>query len=204
MKENEFFNPLDKINLGQSIVNALLASEEIPLADISRISGAGIYAIYYRGDFRPYAVLAERNKEAGELPIYVGKAIPKGGRKGILQDASGASDALFQRIQEHLKSIQTVQNLDVSDFSYRYIAVDDIWIPLGETLVIQRFEPLWNSVVEGFGNHDPGSGRYNGMRPLWDELHPGRKWAMKCQPAKKNGERIIRDVADYFARKFGN
>ena len=33
---------------------------------------------------------------------------------------------------------------------------------------------LWNSLVDGFGNHDPGAGRYKGLRPRWDVLHPGR------------------------------
>ncbi|MBL9178649.1 MAG: Eco29kI family restriction endonuclease [Verrucomicrobiaceae bacterium] len=74
---------------------------------------------------------------------------------------------------------------------------DDIWITLGEALVIQRFQPLWNQVVEGFGNHDPGSGRYEGMRPLWDELHPGRSWAARCKPPKLTHAQIVEAVADY-------
>lgn len=54
-------------------------------------------------------------------------------------------------------------------------------IPLGESLLIERFQPLWNVVVDGFGNHDPGSGRYSGQRPLWDMVHPGRPWAERLR-----------------------
>lgn len=75
--------------------------------------------------------------------------------------------------------------------------VDDVWISLGETLVIQRFQPLWNHVVEGFGNNDPGSKRYEGKRPLWDELHPGRPWARRCKPPKHDRQQILAMVSNY-------
>lgn len=98
---------------------------------------------------------------------------------------------------DHIKSIHAVENLDLSDFDCQIILVDEIWIGLGESLVIQRFKPLWNTVVEGFGNHDPGRGRYQGKRPLWDELHPGRQWAEKCKPAKYSEAEIKQLVNDY-------
>jgi hypothetical protein len=72
--------------------------------------------------------------------------------------------------------------------------VDDIWIPLGEALVIAKFSPLWNNLIDGFGNHDPGKGRYAGLRPRWDTLHPGRKWAYKCQERSETLELIQREV----------
>jgi hypothetical protein len=75
--------------------------------------------------------------------------------------------------------------------------VDDIWIPLGESLLIARFAPVWNSLVDGFGNHDPGKGRYEGLKPRWDVLHPGRAWAVKCQARPETSEQIIIDVERY-------
>ncbi len=48
--------------------------------------------------------------------------------------------------------------------------------------MIAKFAPIWNTLLEGFGNHDPGSGRYNGKIPKWDVMHPGRAWAVKCKP----------------------
>ena len=57
---------------------------------------------------------------------------------------------------------------------------------------------MWNTIVDGFGNHDPVVGRYGGKRPPWDELHPGRPWAKKCQPAKLTFEQISAAIGDYY------
>lgn len=200
MENTPFFNPLDKANLGKSVVDALLERPAVPLRSIKRFHGAGVYAIYYAGDFLPYAPLAKRNRMKAVVPIYVGKAIPKGGRKGVRLNAAAQSTALSSRLQEHAETIAQAENLDLDHFGCRSLVVDDIWIPLGESLLIQRYEPLWNQVVEGFGNHDPGSGRYQGQKPLWDELHPGRNWATKCMPAKYPSAEIIKLIAAYFTK----
>jgi hypothetical protein len=204
MHKVSVFNPLDKQNLGESIVGALLASPARPLKDITRFNGAGVYAIYYHGSLACYKPLSDFNKNGPEYPIYVGKAIPKGGRRGAILDASLESKALFERLKEHKDSIETVKSLDINDFTFKCLVVDDVWISLGETLVIQKYEPLWNQVVEGFGNHDPGGGRYNGKRPPWDEFHPGRVWAARCQAAAFNKAQIQQKIAEYMARKFSS
>ena len=54
----------------------------------------------------------------------------------------------------------------------------DLVVPV-EAELIRGYKPLWNSVVDGFGNHDPGAGRYNQARSEWDVLHPGRFWAKR-------------------------
>lgn len=197
MEPEPVFNPLAKRNLGKSVVEALLESPEMPLKDIASFAGAGIYAIYYRGDFPEYRPLSAINQSEGVIPIYVGKAIPKGGRKGNSIDSSLDSTALAKRLIEHKSSIEEVESLRIEDFSYRSLVVDDIWISLGETLVIQKFQPLWNQVIDGFGNHDPGSGRYGGMRPIWDELHPGRAWAARCQAPKMATAEIHKAIQNY-------
>ena len=45
-------------------------------------------------------------------------------------------------------------------------------------------------VVDGFGNHDPGSGRYNQAKSEWDVLHPGRPWIKKLTGIPPNLEQI--------------
>lgn len=193
------YNPLEKVNLGISVAEALLSQDALPLAALSDFSGAGIYALYYQGDFAAYGKLAHMNRTQGaSVPIYVGKAIPEGGRKGVVPLAGGSkvrvTRALYKRLMEHAESIRTTQ-LSVNDFSCRYLVVDDIWIPLGESLLISRFSPLWNLLVDGFGNHDPGNGRYNGLAPKWDVLHPGRSWATKCKPRVETAEQIATEAA---------
>ncbi len=171
------YNPLDKKNLGESIARALLA-QPIHLLPPRLFSGAGIYAIYYGGDFPAYRVVAEAN-----VPIYVGKAVPTGSRKGGA-DLRAAKTVVYRRLMDHVESIQAVPSLQLSDFTYRALLLEDIWIPLGESLLIDMFTPVWNCVVDGFGNHDPGAGRYNQQRSPWDVLHPGRPWAEKCQATR--------------------
>ena len=90
-------------------------------------------------------------------------------------------------------------DLDIHDFRCKNLVVDDIWIPLGEALLIARFSPVWNSAIDGFGNHDPGSGRYGGQRPRWDVLHPGRLWAERCQPRQESPAALRLTVETYLA-----
>lgn len=139
--------------------------------------GAGIYAIYYSGDFEPYkTLLASEETDAGPPPIYVGKAIPKGSSIGARGDSSRGGSALFARLNQHARSVADAINLELVDFSCRYITVDDIWIPLAENLLIEQFRPMWNGQIRGFGIHDPGAGRARQRRSEWDEVHPGRQW----------------------------
>ena len=192
------YNPLDKKNLGISVADAMLNQPISPLPPGEKFVGAGIYAIYYVGDFPPYAPVAERNREGHfESPIYVGKAIPAGARRGGGPGVS-TGPVLLGRLTQHAQSIEQVTNLNLSDFYCRYLVVDDIWIPLGESLLIEKFAPVWNSVVEGFGNHDPGKGRYNSQRPPWDMVHPGRPWAERMQGNKRSAEQILDNLPSRF------
>jgi hypothetical protein len=191
------FNPLDKRHLGESVAQAMLRRLAVPMSGLTSFNGAGIYAIYYSGKFPAYKAIAERN-QGGRFtaPIYVGKAVPKGARKGGDLEASPGK-VLFSRLTQHARSIEEAANLDIADFHCRYLIVDDIWIPLGEALLIAKFDPLWNKLIDGFGNHDPGKGRHAGVRPRWDVLHPGRAWAERCQPRDETDKQIIREAMDY-------
>ena len=192
------FNPLDKKNLGASVAEAMLAGKVHSLGDLPKFRGAGIYAIYYLGKFSAYAEVSKRNKGGkNSVPIYVGKAVPAGARKGGGAASGQIGQSLYSRLVEHAESIRSVKNLDIADFSCRFLVVDDIWIPLGESLLIARYSPVWNTLIDGFGNHDPGSGRYNGMRPRWDVLHPGRAWAAKCRERPESAKDIEQDVVTY-------
>ncbi|MCA1778036.1 MAG: Eco29kI family restriction endonuclease [Xanthomonadaceae bacterium] len=191
------FNPLDKRQLGESVGRQLLAREPCSLGQLERFQGAGIYVIYYSGDFPAYTPLAQANQEGCfEAPIYVGKAVPKGSRKGGSLEAPAGS-VLYSRLGEHARSIQEASNLDLERFFVRYLVVDDIWIPLAESLLIAHFSPLWNHLIDGFGNHDPGKGRHAGLRPRWDVLHPGRAWAEKCKPRDETAEQIELEVLEH-------
>jgi hypothetical protein len=184
MEEATPYNPLSKRNLATSIVTKLLheEAEELPP---SNFPGAGLYVLYYTGNFEVYRKIAEPNRKGKFLqPIYVGRAIPKGGRKGLEGFDVPHGMALSSRLKQHAESITAAQNLALEDFRCRWLVVDEVFIPLGESLLISHYRPLWNAVVDGFGNHDPGKGRTAGKKPIWDVLHPGRPWADKLTAAR--------------------
>ena len=89
----EPYNPLDKSNLGTSVADALLARPVVNLPP-EPFLGAGVYAIYYAGSFAPYQQIARSNRDGSYVvPIYVGKAVPAGARKGGYGLDSNPSEA---------------------------------------------------------------------------------------------------------------
>lgn len=198
----EIYNPLDKKNLGESVAGAMLKGEVHPLGALTSFEGAGIYSIYYTGEFEAYRQLSIKNQlNKFEAPIYVGKAVPTGARKGNSDFSVPPGIVLYKRLKQHAESVSAAENLRLEDFFCRYLVVDDIWIPLGESLLIAMFTPVWNKLVDGFGNHDPGKGRYQGMRSKWDTLHPGRAWTEKCIPRKESSEIIATEIIAYLKTK---
>lgn len=199
MPEN-LYDPLDKVNLARSIVGALFQKEPRRLSDSSDLVGAGIYAIYYVGNHPLYESIAIANQdEKFGMPIYVGKAIPEGGRKGGLGLDASKGTAIRGRLRQHARSLTQVVNLDLEDFFYRSLIVDDIWIPLGENAVIEWFRPVWNVAVDGFGINEPGKGRKNQQKSGWDSLHPGRKLAEKLPANVRTVDQFEEVVRSFLA-----
>ncbi|MFI7219278.1 Eco29kI family restriction endonuclease [Micromonospora maritima] len=198
------YNPLDRVELGKSVERALLARPLSPLPPETPFAGAGLYAIYYVGSLELYRLIAPPACEAGEIPIYVGRASAPGARQGALGLHSTTSEpALFTRLKQHARSVQLAEEhsvkhgepgLRLADFRCRYLVADDIWVPLAEALLIGHYRPVWNVLIDGFGNHDPGKGRTAQARSLWDMLHPGRAWAAKRPEAKKSVHQLRYDV----------
>ena len=140
------YNPLDKINLAKSIEVELLGRDPVPFSTLADTKGAGVYVIYYVGDFPAYGPIASKNRNGTfYAPIYVGKAIPKGGRKGGISADASKGRALADRLGQHGTSLDQAINLDLKDFLVRCLTVDDVWIPLGENMLIETFKPVWNS-----------------------------------------------------------
>lgn len=160
-------------------------------------AGTGVYALYYLGTFELYAAIARLNREAQSRPIYVGKAVPPGWRTARLQETEAS--IIHRRLQEHARSIQQATNLEIGDFRCRFMILggieSDLIVPV-EAALIRKYSPLWNSVIDGFGNHDPGSGRYNQAKSEWDVLHPGRPWAEKLTGKPPDLDEVIGRVRE--------
>jgi hypothetical protein len=160
-----------------------------------RFAGCGVYALYYLGNYKLYVKAVQVNREACAMPVYVGKAVPPGWRAARVTSTERKS--LHSRLREHTRSIQQANNLEVGDFLCRFMILQnvesDLIVPV-EAALIRKYRPLWNSVVDGFGNHDPGRGRYNQARSEWDVLHPGRPWADRLTGEPPQLETVIKEV----------
>ncbi len=196
---NKPYNPLDKKNLGFSVAEALLERPVMPLPP-EPFNGAGVYAIYYCGnEFKPYERLSKLNQNNEcKVPIYVGKAVPAGARRGGFGLDVDPGIVLFNRLKEHANTIEEATNLNLKSFCCRYLIVDDIWIPLGESLLIEMFAPVWNRFLDGFGNHDPGSGRHKQQKSYWDTIHPGRSWANNLSLNSRSQEEVLLSLDKFF------
>ena len=160
--------------------------------------GTGVYALYYTGRTGIYAKYGELNRLAYSHPIYVGKAVPKGWRQSRTADAQAPnSRELVSRLRQHSRSIGLGAGVELSDFMCRFMIFEDAgsdMIGTIEAALIKLHKPLWNSALDGFGNHDPGSGRYNQAKSDWDVVHVGREWASRCQGEHKPLKTIMSKI----------
>jgi len=191
--------------LSESIVNtAITFFKTRNLIDLplkTQFEGVGVYAIYYFGENALYRRLGEKNR-ASKLenltPIYAGKAVPQGWRAARNYDAN--INALYRRINEHSANISNADNLCLTDFKCRFIILkgyeQDLIAPIEATL-IRLWSPLWNSHIDGFGNHDPGSGRYDQSPSEWDTIHPGRPWVERLRGIKPDQDWIRNKIENY-------
>ena len=167
----------------------------------TKFHGTGVYAIYYIGKSKFYKDISEKNRIEFSLPIYVGKAVPRGWRQARSENKQmKKSFELNERLNEHARSITQANNLNSKDFYCRFMILEGtasslIWTV--EAALIRYYKPLWNSQLDGFGNHDPGEGRYNQAKSEWDVIHPGRIWADKCKGVASSSDQVEEKIAEY-------
>lgn len=179
-------------------IDFLCASPVHGLPPLTPFEDAGVYSLYYKGDLEIYRKITEINSGNFVQPIYVGKAVPRGWRTS--RNIKANENSLYSRLREHARSISQAQNLALVNFFCRFIIFESEETDLISTVeaeLIRRFRPLWNSVIDGFGNHDPGSGRYYQRVSEWDTLHSGRLWVKKLKgevPILSDIEKKIQDA----------
>lgn len=166
------FDPGNPRIVGRFIALALVAQTRHPFSEVSRFYGAGVYAIYYKGDFAPYAPIS-----GSETPIYVGQAAPLPSARTPMEQ--GVS--LYRRLEEHRKNlIKASSTLDTRDFEFRSLVVQTGWESAAERYLIHVFQPIWNKetkILYGWGKHGDAAETRSNKRSPWDTLHTGRRWA---------------------------
>lgn len=171
-----------------------------PINLTERFSGTGIYAIYCIAQTGLYANFFTINRTEFRIPIYVGKAVPRGWRQARNSNMTQSYE-LHNRLREHHRNLQLGNGLDPHDFYCRFVILDgresDL-IGTVEAALIRQYQPLWNTTIDGFGNHDPGKGRYKQAKSDWDVCHPGRLWADRCQGKSTNRIDLINQIDLFF------
>jgi Eco29kI restriction endonuclease len=169
--------------------------------------GTGVYAIYYIEQNPLYERYAELNRLAYSYPIYVGKAVPKGWRQSRISDSAlTQSRELHNRLREHSRNITVGAELSIEEFMCRFVIFEDEasdMIGTIEAALIKLNQPLWNVAIDGFGNHDPGRGRYEQAKSDWDVIHPGRPWAERCNGMHKQESVIVSNIKNHFKNMEG-
>lgn len=188
------FDPSDPRIIGRFVALALVAQPRIPLGDIGRFYGSGVYAIYYRGPFSPYAPIS-----GSETPVYVGQAAPElaGARTPREQGAK-----LAGRLNEHRKNItKAITTIDIADFDCRTLVVQSGWETPAEDFLIDLFKPIWNKEtgpVYGIGKHGDASSTRGNTKSPWDTIHEARAWATTDD--RQSPEQIELALVEHFKR----
>lgn len=198
--EQHIFQSASFIELLDEAVEFMVNTPIQPMPPEERFEGGGVYALYYNGDFPGYKSLYTENPN---LPIYVGKAVLPGWRQGRGTTKEG-DPALFRRLGEHSRSIIAATNLELGDFSCRFVVLksqEADLISTVEAAITRKYNPLWNSHIDGFGNHDPGKGRYAQAKSEWDALHPGRVWADRLGGTPPDDNKVKDKIGIYHVNK---
>lgn len=192
----DFFDPSNPNRIGEIIAGALVMQPMHPINSIPQFYGAGVYAIYYRGDFDAYRPIKDT-----EHPIYVGKADPQ---KNDAKTPTEQGTRLYRRLNDHKKSISLAKStLNIEDFYCRYLAVVTGWQTAAEAHLIGRYQPIWNNetgICYGFGKHGDDSKTRGNERSPWDMLHPGRLWAASSKENSRSVSDIKHDIAEHFKK----
>jgi len=203
LKKNKDVQRFPSKKLQKVINNAVNFLNKSPMHNLplqERFTGCGVYVLYYNGMFYDDLINCSCDLYFALHPIYVGKAVPTGWRNGRISKKKDSSN-LWKRIQEHSINIEQVSNLNIGDFCCKYIVLDDDLIVPVEAKLIRMYKPIWNCVLDGFGNHHPGMTRFNQAKPDWDVLHPGRPWAEKMVGGSSDYNAIVASIRRFIGEQ---
>lgn len=188
------FDPSNPKVIGRFTALAMVAQDRLPLGELGKFYGSGVYAIYYRGSYPAYAAVS-----GTETPLYVGQAAP------ALANAHTARDQglrLAARLHDHRKNIaKATTSLNLADFEARFLVVQSGWQTAAEDYLINLFKPVWNSetnILYGLGKHGDDAVTRANKRSPWDTLHPGRKWAVGSTEDARSEVTILADLKRHF------
>ncbi len=199
LKKQTFASPKFK-SVIQEAMRFMMRSPIHPLPPADRFPGAGVYALYYCGDFDHYDHIVVADQKDVNTPVYVGKAVPPGWRVGRVGRVGPNVRPLYGRLVEHVGSIDEVENLDASDFCCRFMILggtESDLISACESQLIRQFATVWNTVVDGFGNRDSdsfgmmGSDNYSRHQPTTHYCTPNLRNCENTHTQYRSSQRAL-------------
>lgn len=162
------YDPMNTASVTTAICRELERQPLVPLPpDVPMFEGSGLYAIYYEGEsiplYRPLSSL--------RIPVYAGQARSHSSATG---KGAPSKQPLWRRVREHQRSIVGA-GLPIDEFQARFLLLPDVHSDLGEQGLIVNYQPVWNSLLRGFGSHEQGSKTRKSRKSAWDTVHPGRQ-----------------------------
>ena len=116
--------------------------------------------------------------------------------------AEQAGKVLFSRLKNHADSIRNTKNLKVDKLWYRYLSLKDFFIPLCESLLIDRYTPIWNKVIDGFGNKVVGAGQENEQqKSMWSVSTRAHGAAAKTNKKYPTAAGVLDKLQQFYAGK---
>ncbi len=179
-------------NVGGRIVGiTMIAQKRKPLANIERFYGAGVYALYYNGDFPGL-----RANFAAGTPDLRGKADPAdAASKTAMEQGDRLARAAYGSLEKYREGGKP--RCDWQDFEYRALVVQTGWQTSAEDYLIHLFKTA-SGIPAGVSATDSANmatipARAPTCASPWDTLHPGRDWAHRDPKMKdaRPAERII-------------
>ena len=195
-KEPPHFDPLSTEQLTRIICRQFEEQPSFSLRQpMPRFDGAGLYAIYYHGEsvalYQPLRDVA--------IPLYVGQARSYNSATGVGQRSPRP---LWSRVEQHRRSIMG-GGLPVEEFGVRLLRMPDVHIDMGEDGLRRGYQPVWNSVLTGFGSHEQGSTTRQSKQSKWDTVHSGRSRTYGQERrdydvlVRKTKEKIVMQIEEF-------
>lgn len=190
IEHSDIYDPSHPDTAADLIADRLNQSPLLPLNNLPRFWGSGVYALYYTGEHPAYARISNT-----EIPIYVGKADPG---KPMATTAMEQGTKLYARlVNDHARSIRAAEEyfsqlaegdrertelaaIRLEDFQCRYLVLASAYAGAVERNLIHHHKPVWNNEIRiciGFGKHGDKATTRKNTRSDWDTIHPGRTWA---------------------------
>jgi len=171
-----------KKGISALIKKSVKSFEKIPPQPMALggVEGEGVFALYYTGEYPLYKGYKDANTSKLNAPIYISK---------------GAN--IDEKIKEQYRNIAKVSNLNPEDFYTKVMPLSTDLPSITEEVeatLVDQYQPLWNTCLEGFGSHNPGRGRAKQAPSDWDVIHPGREWVSKLSGKANDRRKLGRKV----------